>query len=117
MILEDLSETHVSTKSMTNEGLWTVVFIDKFPHPAGGVWSPQTEMIFFAQFKNGERVIANILAHELGHSLSLSHVNAVQFPDNLMKTADGNPQTATHLTTEQIEQARQTALSILTNVD
>ncbi len=113
IILEELSEANISTNSMTNEGVWTLVLINKFAHPAGGVWSKRTETVFFAQTQNGVPVVKNILAHELGHSLSLTHVDADQNPDNLMKTGDGNPETAEKLTDEQITIARQKALYYL----
>ena len=112
-ILETLSENHIRTRTMSNQGLWTIVLIGKFPHPAGGVWSNRTEIVFFAETNNGISTAENIWAHELGHSLSLTHVNANQFPDNLMKQGDGNPQTAVKLTQNQINRARQHALRYL----
>jgi len=111
--LENLSETHININSMTNQGIWTLVLIKKFPHPAGGVWSKNTEIVFFAETKNNERVVENILAHEFGHSLSLTHLNPNQYPTNLMKAGDGNPLTAELLLDYQINSARQRALLFL----
>ncbi len=106
--LENLSEEHIETNSMTNHGILTVVIIKRFPHPAGGVWSNRTEIVFFA-----ERAISNILAHEFGHSLSLKHVDPYQYPKNLMKSGDNKPYTAEILMENQIKQARNRALFIL----
>ena len=111
--LENLSEAHINTHSMTNQGIWTLVLIKKFPHPAGGVWSKNKEIVFFAETKNDERVVENILAHEFGHSLSLTHLNPNQYPTNLMKAGDGNPLTAETLLDNQINLARQKALFYL----
>ncbi len=111
--LENLSETHINTNSMTNQGIWTLVLIKKFPHPAGGVWSNSTEIVFFAETNNDERVVENILAHEFGHSLSLTHLNPHQHPTNLMKSGDGNPLTAELLLDYQVNLARQIALLFL----
>ncbi len=113
MELENLSEMHIDAISMKNQGIWTLVLIKQFPHPAGGVWSDSTEIVFFAETKNDEKVIENILAHEFGHNLSLYHVNPNQYPTNLMKSGDGNPPTAEMLLENQINLARQKALFYL----
>ncbi len=109
-ILENLSQTHINTNTLTNQGILTLVLIQKFPHPAGGVWSNKTEIVFFAKTKNGQKVVKNVLAHEFGHSLSLHHVDANQYPTNLMKFGDGNPSTAEILLEWQIKKAREQAL-------
>ena len=113
--LDELSVNYIPVHSFSKEGVLTLVLIEKFPHPAAGVWSKQTEIVFFAKTKNNQNVVKNILAHEFGHALGLHHVDAAVYPDNLMKAGDNHPETAGTLLEDQIEMARRQALIYLNN--
>lgn len=85
---------------------WTVVIMRKFPVPAGGVYLPEIGTLYYAQLNKFGESHAEILAHELGHSLGLRHVDDA---DNLMQAAgaeDGAAARARTLTAEQIATAR-----------
>jgi hypothetical protein len=89
---------------------WAVAIMASFPIPGGGVYLPETRTVFYAQRNKFGEAHAEILAHELGHTLGLQHV---QDTDNLMQAsnAGGGAEQAKQLTAEQIATARAQALS------
>ena len=66
--------------------IWKVGIIHKLPISASGYYARKKGMVFYGEInKNGERLPV-VLAHELGHSLGLDHVND---PNNLMYGGKG----------------------------
>jgi Matrixin/EF hand len=87
--------------------LWKMVLIKEFPVPAGGLYLPQPQTLFFAEMSRGGKTSPIILAHELGHSLGLAHDRS---PTNLMNPAAGARDSALAmaqaLTPEQVTTSR-----------
>lgn len=87
--------------------LWKMVLIKEFPVPAGGLYLPEPQTLFFAEVSRGGKTSPIILAHELGHSLGLAHDRS---PTNLMNPAAGARDsalaTAQALTPEQVTASR-----------
>lgn len=85
------------------KGVWNVVLIREFPVPAGGLYLPPSQTLYFAETARGGMTSPIILAHELGHSLGLAHDRG---SSNLMHRAAGGRGTpqenADTLTSEQI---------------
>lgn len=109
--LDELMRNSAQGGSISNEKVWNVTLIKKFPNPAGGVYSRLLESVYFAQENRGEQVIGNILAHELGHTLLGSDHSDLQ--NNLMMAGGSDPQTAINLTDAQINIARSSAINYL----
>lgn len=90
--------------------VWKMVLIKEFPVPAGGLYLPEVKTVYFADTARGGKTSPIILAHELGHSLGLSHQQA---PTNLMNPAAGARNGATSdaqsLTADQSTTARRQA--------
>ena len=95
----------------TDRQLWKMVLIKEFPVPAGGLYLPEPQTLFFAEVSRGGKTSPVILAHELGHSLGLAHDRS---PTNLMNPAAGARDsalaTAQALTPEQVTTSRAQAL-------
>ena len=87
---------------------WNIVVIKSFGISANGVYSEETDTVFFAQGKIPTKPThPTILAHELGHSLGLPHYNGANVEFNLMHSGgSGDPETSTELTEDQMDTAR-----------
>lgn len=76
---------NIAPESNRENKIWNVILINSFPKPlinAGGFYFPPKGVAYFVENKE-----AKILAHELGHSLSLWDFNDQEnslFPTNLM---------------------------------
>jgi hypothetical protein len=93
------------------KGVWNMVLIREFPVPAGGLYLPPTQTLYFAETARGGMTSPIILAHELGHSLGLPHDRG---SNNLMHRAAGGRGTpqenADSLTSEQIATTQRQAM-------
>lgn len=93
------------------KGAWNMVLIREFPVPAGGLYLPPTQTLYFAETARGGMTSPIILAHELGHSLGLPHDRG---SNNLMHRAAGGRGTpqenADSLTSEQIATTQRQAM-------
>jgi hypothetical protein len=91
---------------------WNVAVIREFPVPAGGLYLPKARVVYFAERARGGETSAVVLAHELGHSLGLSHSRETR---NLMHRAAGarglETENATALSPDQISTVRTQALN------
>jgi hypothetical protein len=96
----------------TGDILFQAAFFHNFPSGAKGVYLPAQEVAFIGEFaRSGAANEPIVLAHEMGHELSLVHVNVTgaSCPDaNLMCT--GGTGIGTNLTEAQISQMREQAL-------
>jgi hypothetical protein len=97
-------------------GEWNIVILKDLGELAGGIYFPDAQVVFFAEFGplgaqeptgSGPR----ILAHELGHSLALPHV-ACTIEGNLMAPSCQS-QDRTRLTSAQIQTARRQAMTLM----
>lgn len=86
--------------------VWNIGIIKKFSLPAGGIYFPKTHTVMYAETTPRGNTTPFVLAHELGHSLSLAHTDGA---NNLMSV--GNPEGRNHLTEEQIAVVRTQAKS------
>jgi len=91
--------------------LFQVAFFKNFPFGAKGVYVPPQKTAFVGEYtKAGALNEAIVMAHELGHALSLPHSNEsgeTCVGENLMCT--GGTGISTKLTNQQIEQMRDQA--------
>lgn len=88
---------------------WRVCLLRRFPLPAGGLYAPENQTVFFAERNRLDAYQPVILAHELGHSLGLGHVSD---KGNLMYggAQGGGLDPSASVTPEQIAAARAQAL-------
>jgi hypothetical protein len=105
----------ISPENTNQAKIWNVAIIQNFPSPvnSAGLYLPGGHTIYFAQTKKSNtsfiEVKPYVLAHELGHSLSLGHVDAEESVDNLMGPGAINAEIP-NLTQEQIQIIRKQAL-------
>lgn len=71
---------------------WNLYVIRRFPIPASGVYFPELGSVLYAELGRRGETHATVLAHELGHALSLPHTRGV--PRNLMRAGGRPPTTA-----------------------
>lgn len=93
------------------ERMWKVVIVNSFPVLGAGVYLPETKTIFYSETSRGGKNRAVNLAHEIGHSLGLVHVNKME---NLMHPRHGsrdNEGVPTLISDDQIATSRKQALS------
>ena len=89
---------------------FNVYLVDDLGAVIGGVYYSRQLAIFSGRFGPTGEQRPSVLAHELGHSLNLSHASDKD-TTNLMSRGGANPtqMLATYLNTEQIETARKQA--------
>ena len=106
----------VAPPNYLGQKVWNVGIIRNFPSPvrAGGVTYGGVHVVYFAETKITPTSTIDtqyfVLAHELGHSLSLAHTDPNTDPDNLMGPGAVTAYLPT-LKQEQIERARKQALN------
>ena len=111
-IKESLLE--ISPVTTNGDSTWKVVIIRNFPSPvnSAGLYLPASHTIYFAETKKNNSAFIEVkpyvLAHELGHSLSLAHTEK-DLVDNLMGPGAVSATLPT-LTVEQIEKVKTQAL-------
>jgi len=71
---------------------WNVYVIRRFPVPASGVYFPELGSVLDTELGPRGETHATILAHELGHALSLAHTRGVA--KNVMRAGGRRPTTA-----------------------
>jgi hypothetical protein len=102
-------ETVVAEKDLLAQG-WNVVMIERFGVPASGVYVANVDTVFFAVGKPSKPTHPTILAHELGHALSLSHFDGAGSEFNIMHSGGkGNVEESIELLDWQIAAARDQA--------
>lgn len=101
----------ISPKPNSPGNIWKVVIVKSFPVLGAGVYLPETKTIFYGETSRGGRTRAVNLAHEIGHSLGLIHINEME---NLMHPRHGsreNEGMSTIISDDQISIARKQAMS------
>jgi hypothetical protein len=106
--LNQLSTKYIDINSMSKKGEWTLIFINHFPIDSSGIWSDEIEAVYFSETFQGSNTPYSLMAHHLGHSLSLTHVQSNEYPENLMISGSDGGDIASHitLTNQQIISAR-----------
>jgi hypothetical protein len=114
-VLSKLGSINIAEVSTNNSSIWNVAIIRNFPPaaPAAGVYFPSVHTLYLSEIKKmktGSTDTKNfVLAHELGHSLTLAHVDQTTMPNNLM-VPGAITVAIPSLTTDQINQAKVQAL-------
>ena len=92
---------------------WNVVIIRDFGVGAAGYYQSSIDAAFFAQGKYPQKPThPTILAHELGHSLSLPHYDGDGVEVNMMHAGGGGVvEESIELTVEQVDAARAQAVT------
>jgi Ca2+-binding EF-hand superfamily protein len=91
----------VSANDLVDKRTWKIAIIREFALPAGGIYFPRTHTVYFCERTPRGKTMPVVLAHELGHSLSLPHSDNAY---NLMGV--GKPEAEKTLTKDQISKAR-----------
>lgn len=95
-----------SPKDVDGKQLWKVVIIREFPIQNGGVYIPETHTVFVAERRPRSNTKPALLAHELGHSLGLSHSDDAH---NLMRVGGNYHEERNALNDAQIAAVRSQA--------
>lgn len=95
---------------------WDVLLINRFGGGASGLYLGRAVqmLVFSERTPSREENHPNVLAHELGHSLTLPHYDGEGFETNVMRAGGqglGGPATLLDLTPDPIDAARARAAS------